>query len=203
MPETLFFVYISAPTAALSACCRPTGSVRRTRRPVCKTPVPPRRSPRVIGRLDGLLQLHLLGIGHSGAHLAAAVHIVVAVAHQQQQHIVLAQAPIGAQLFCGLLRCPAGNTVHRGYRDRCVIPAVPIAVVLPDLILCLFGQHPRLIADPLVVFHLRQRHRLLGDVAGLTALADAHGGGDGQHQHRQCNAPLFEKLHTNSPSRRR
>ena len=44
----------------------------------------------VIGGLDGLTQLALLGVGHGVAHVVAAVHLPVAVLHQQQDHVVAA-----------------------------------------------------------------------------------------------------------------
>ena len=157
----------------------------------------------VIGGLNGLPQLILLGVGHGVAHIVAAVDLPVAVLHQQQYHVVASQPPLLAQVGGVILRVPAGQMVDAGHRRNGVILAVPAVVVVPDQLLRLSVQQTGLVTDPVLVLHVQQLCGLLGDKAVLAALADEHRASNGQHQHHQCHAAFFKKLHTCSPFRRR
>ena len=149
----------------------------------------------VIGRLDGLTQLVLLGVGHGIAHVVAAVHLPVAVLHQQQDHVVAAQSPRLAQLGGIVLPVPAGEMVNGGDCRDGVVLSVPAAVIVPDQLLRLVAQQIGIIADPVLIRYVQQLRGLLGDKAVLAALADEHRAHDGDDQHRQRHTTFFEKFH--------
>ena len=153
----------------------------------------------IIGGLNGLAQLALLGIGHDVAHVVAAVDLPVAVLYQHQDHVVLTQSPRFAQFGGVVLTLPAHQLIDGGHGHHGVVLAVPAAVIVPDQLLRLVAQQTGIVADPLLVLHVQQRRGRFCYKRVLPALADKHGGSDGQHQHHQRHAALFKKPHTYSP----
>ena len=151
--------------------------------------------PLIVGSLHSALQARLIGVRHGVQHVVAQRHVVVTVLHQQQQHIIAAQPPLGAKLRRRLLIGPAVQRVQRRHGDDGPIVAVPALVILPQGGLRFVRQQVGVVPQPVAVGYLRQ-------VGGLFADAVDAGAQNGQHQHHQRKATFLIKFHGSLPSRR-